>query len=178
VTLRRVMTLWVGVGLSVLCLTAPAWAHPGHGPTPGALALDGFHAPDQSEPESEGAAKSWDTLRRHAPMSAALVVAALALLAHIPHRRRALALALVLLLSMVSLEGVLHAALHLHHARHADSLAIGASAAQLAAAGPDPDRPFATPVMLLGDVVERYVALVPDVVVASNRGRSPPLSPA
>jgi len=172
------MTLLVGAGLVALCLAAPAWAHPGHGPTPGALDLDGFHAPDQSGPESEGPAESWETLHPHAPASAALVVAALALLAHIPHRRRALALALVLLLSIVSLEGLLHAALHLHHARHADSLAIGASPAPLAAAGPDPGNPSATPVILLGEVVEGYVAPVPDVVVASSRGRAPPVSPA
>ena len=111
-------------------------------------------------------------------MSAAFLVAALALLASVPQRRRALAVALVLLLSMVSLEGMLHAALHLHHVRHADGLAIGASPAQQTAAGPDPDHPSATPVMLLSEVVERYVAPVPDVVVAEAAVAHPPVSPA
>jgi hypothetical protein len=111
-------------------------------------------------------------------VAAALLVAALALLASVPQCRRTLALALVLLLSMVSLEGVLHAALHLHHARHADSLAIGASPAQQAAAAPEAEHPSATPVMRLGEVVERHVTPAPDVVVASSRGRAPPLSPA
>jgi hypothetical protein len=95
-----------------------------------------------------------------------------------PHRRRALALALVLLLSMASLEGVLHAALHLHHVRHAGSLAIGASPAQPVAADPDTEGAFATPVILLGKVVEDYDAPLPDIVVSSSLGRAPPASPA
>jgi hypothetical protein len=164
--------LMLGVGLAVLCLTAPAWAHPGHDSTAGAGALDGFHAPDH------GGADTWEALRRHAPASATLVVAALALLATMPHRRRAFALALVLLLSMVSLEGVLHATLHLHQVRHADSLAIGASPAQQAAGDPDTKGPSATPVILLSEVVERCDAPVPDTVVSCSRGRAPPTSPA
>jgi hypothetical protein len=95
-----------------------------------------------------------------------------------PHRRRALALAVVLPLSIVSLEGVLHAALHLHHVRHADSLAIGASPAQPAAADPDTEKPSATPVILLGEVAERYDDPIADPVVSSSRGRAPPPSPA
>ena len=177
-TPRRVLTLLLGVGLAVLCLTPPAWAHPGHGPAGDALAIDGLHAGPPAGVEREVAAESWETLRRHAPVAAALLVAALALLASVPQRRRTLALALVLLLSMVSLEGVLHAALHLHHVRHADGLAIGASPAQQAAAGPEADHPSATPVMLLSEVVERHVTPAPDVVVASSRGRAPPVSPA
>jgi hypothetical protein len=164
--------LMLGVGLAVLCLTAPAWAHPGHDSTAGAGALNGFHALDQ------GVADTWEALRRHAPASTALVVAALALLATMPHRRGALALALVLLLSMASLEGVLHATLHLHHVHHADSLAIGASPAQQAAGDPDTEGPSATPVILLSEVVERYDAPVPDIVVPCSRGRAPPTSPA
>ena len=178
VTPRRVLTLLLGVGLAVLCLTPSAWAHPGHGPTGDALTLDGLHASPQAGPEREGAAESWETLRRHAPVATALLVAALTLLASVPQRRGALAVVLVLLLSMVSLEGVLHAALHLHHVRHADGLAIGASSAQQAAAAPEADHPSATPVMLLSEVVERYLAPVPDVVVAASRGRAPPVSPA
>lgn len=179
-TQRRFTMLMLGVGLAVLCLTAPAWAHPGHDSTAGAGAVDGFHAPDQSEavPGSSGVAHTWEALRRHAPASATLVVAALALLATMPHRRRAFALALVLLLSMVSLEGVLHATLHLHQVRHADSLAIGASPAQQAAGDPDTKGPSATPVILLSEVVERCDAPVPDTVVSCSRGRAPPTSPA
>jgi hypothetical protein len=175
VTSRRVLTLLVGLGLALLCLTPSARAHPGHGPTDAALARDGLRAAQQSPPESESAAESWQTLGRHAPATAALLVAALALLASVSQRRRVLAVALVLLLSMVLLEGVLHATLHLQHVRHADGLAIGASPAQQAAA--DPDHPSAAPVMLLGEIVERYVAPAPDVVVASSRSRAPPVSP-
>jgi hypothetical protein len=178
VTPRRALTLLLGVGLAVLVLTPPAWAHPGHGPTDSAPALDGLHAAHQSSQESESATESWETLRRQAPVSAAVLVAALALLASVPQRRRALAVALVLLLSMVSLEGVLHAALHLHHVRHADGLAIGASPAQQAATGPEADHPSTIPVMLLSEVVERHVTPVSDVVVAASRGRAPPLAPA
>jgi hypothetical protein len=105
----------------------------------------------------------------------ALVVAALSLLAAMPSRR-ALALALMLPLSIASLEGVLHAALHLHHSRHADGLAIGTSPAQPAAADPDIDGPPATPALLLGGIVEVHNAPVPDRVVSSSRGRAPPPS--
>jgi len=84
----------------------------------------------------------------------------------------------VLLLAMASLEGMLHAALHLQKIRHANSLAIGASPAQQAAAAPDTEGPTATPVVRLLEVAELYDAPVPDVVVASNRGRPPPTSPA
>ena len=178
-TPRRFMLL-LGVGLAVLCLTAPAWAHPGHDSPGAASASDGLHASGQSAtaPESRGVVDSWEALRRQAPSSAALVLGALAFLAAMPHRRRALALALVLLLSMASLEGVLHAALHLHHVRHAGSLTIGASPAQPAAADPDTEGAFATPVILLGKVVEDYDAPVPDIVVSSSLGRAPPTSPA
>ena len=169
--------LLLGVGLAVHCLTAPAWAHPGHDAS---AAPDGLHPPGRSEtaPDRQSAAGSWEALHRHAPASAALVVAALALLATMPHRRRALVLALVLLLSMVSLEGVLHAAMHLHHVRHTDGLAIGASPAQQVAAGPDTEGPSPTPVVRLSGVVEPYDAPVPDIVVSSSRGRAPPARPA
>jgi hypothetical protein len=171
------LRLLLGVALAVLCLTAPAWAHPGHDSPGAASAPNGLHAGDRSAPEW-GGAHSWETLPRHAPPSAGLVVAALYLLATMPHRRRALALAVALLLSIVSLEGVLHAALHLHHVRHADSLAIGASPAQPAAADPDTEKPSATPVILLGEVAGRYDDPIPDLVVSSGRGRAPPPSPA
>ena len=180
VTRQRVMTLLVGIGLAVLCLAPPAWAHPGHGPPGVASASDGLHAPGRPEtsPESWDVADSWEGLRRHAPASAALVVGALALLATMPHRRRVLALALIGLLGMVSLEGAVHAALHLHQVRHADNLAIGASPVQQSAADLDTEGPAAVPDTLLVEVAERYDPPATAVVLASNRGRAPPISPA
>jgi len=176
VTRVRSAMLLLAVGLALLCFTTPAWAHPGH---EAPVASNGLHAPGQPDtaPEGREVARAREALRRHAPTSVALVVAALSLLAAMP-RRRALALALMLPLSIASLEGVLHAALHLHHARHADGLAIGASPAQPAAADPDTDGPPATPALLLGEVVEAYNAPVPGLVVSPSRGRAPPTSPA
>jgi hypothetical protein len=106
-----------------------------------------------------------------------VLAAALSLFAGSPHRRRALSLALVLLVATVSLEGMIHAALHLQKIRHAQSLAIGASPAQQAATGPDTDGPSATPFIRLIEVAQHYDAPGPDVAVASNRGRAPPTSP-
>jgi len=179
VTPRRFMLL-LGVGLAVVYLTAPAWAHPGHDSPGAASASDGLHASGQSAtaPESRGVADSWEALRRQAPSSAALVLGALAFLATMPHRRRALALALIGLLGTVSLEGVFHAALHLHHVRHADNLAISASPAQQSAADLDTEGPAAIPDTLLVEVAERYDPPPTAVVLASNRGRAPPISPA
>jgi len=163
VTLRRLGLMPVLAVLAVLCLVAPAGAHPGHD------AADGFHA---ASPPND--ASAWPPLRHHGPAAAALLVAAGSILASVPHRRRVLALTVVLLLSMVSLEGVLHAALHLHHVRHAGSLAIGASPAQLPAVGPDPEAPSASPVVLIGGIVGHADRIVASVVLASSRGRAPP----
>ena len=156
----RVLVLLVGVALALSSLAAPAWAHPGH------------------ESADGQAAASWDALGRYAPTAVGLLAAALSLLAGSPHRRRALALAVALLVAAVSLEGMLHAAFHLQKVRHAQSLSIGASPALHAATGPDTDGPSATPVIRLIEVAERYDAPAPDVVVASYRGRAPPTSPA
>ena len=165
VTLRRFGLMPVLAVLALLCLVAPAAAHPGHD------AADGFQA--ASPPDD---ASAWPPLRHHGPAAAALLVAAGSLLASVPKRRRALAFTLVLLLSMVSLEGVLHAALHLHHVRHAGSLAIGASPAQPPAVGPDPEAPSAIPVVLIGGIVERADTVVVGIALASPRGRAPPAS--
>ena len=158
----RLLVLLVGAALALASLAAPAWAHPGHESTDAPLA----------------ATDSWDALGRHAPTAVGLLAAALSLLASSPHRRRALAFGLALLIATVSLEGMLHAALHLQKVRHAQTLAIGASPAQQAATGPDTDGPSATPVIRLIEITERYDAPAPDVVVASYRGRAPPTSPA
>jgi hypothetical protein len=158
----RLLVLLVGVALAVSSLAASAWAHPGHDTTDAPLA----------------ATDSWDALGRHAPTAIGLLAAALSLLASSLHRRRALALAVALLVATVSLEGVLHAALHLQKVRHAQSLSIGASPAQQSATGPDTRGPSATPVIRLMEVAKHYDAPVPEVVLASNRGRAPPTSPA
>src|SRR5262249_30877315 len=81
------------------------------------------------------------------------LTAALSLLASMRPRRRVLAAVLLLPLLAVSLEGVAHAALHLGHARHANGLAIDASAAlpavELGALASDP-----APLLTLGDLLE------------------------
>ena len=154
----RFVRLVAGVALVLTVLAAPAWAHPGHDSTGGPVAGD---APGQ-----------------HTPPAVALIAGALAFLVAIPQRRRALALGLALLLAAVSLEGMLHAALHLHKVKHSQSLAIGASTAQQAATRPDTESPSATPVIRLIEIAELYDAPVPDIAVASNRGRAPPLLPA
>jgi len=65
----------------------------------------------------------------------------------------------------------------LHHVRHADSLAIGASTAQPAASLAT-EEPGAVPEIVLAEVAERYDSPASDIVFASNRGRAPPISPA
>jgi hypothetical protein len=177
-TRRRRLLVLAGVWLVVASFSSPAWAHPGHDSLAGtpARASVGGEPPDHRA--EEGTAESRDALGRHSPPPAALVLGALALLAALPDRRRVLGCVLVVLLTMVSLEGVLHAALHLHHVQHADSLAIGVSPAQQAAAGLDTEGASATPVILLSEVVKDYDAPVPNIVVSSSLGRAPPTSPA
>ena len=177
---RRALLLLASIGLALSSLSTAAWAHPGHDGIGGPLPSHTTGAPDRPEGEtaSHGAAGSWAQFGHKAPSAAALVAAAVALLTTILHRRRALAVALVLVLAAVSFEGTFHAVLHLHHVRHADSLAIGASPAQQTAADLDMERPGAVPDTLLVEVAERYDPPATDVVVASNRGRAPPISPA
>ena len=168
----RLASALVATALVVLGLSFPAWAHPGH---------DGAShtvEPVVIQPADQAAAvASWDALRRYGPAAAGLLTAALSLLASMRPRRRVLAAVLLLPLLAVSLEGVAHAALHLGHARHANGLAIDASAAvpavELGAVASDP-----APVLTLGDLVESRELLVPQVVVAASRGRGPPLLPA
>jgi hypothetical protein len=159
---RRLLLLLAGVALAFSLLAAPVWAHPGHDSTDSPPAV----------------ADSWNFIGRHAPTALGLLTGVLSLLAGSPHRRRALPLALVLLLATASLEGLFHAALHLQKVRHANSLAIGASQAQQATTDPDTDGLSATPVIRLIDIAEHYDAPVPEVVLASDRGRAPPTSPA
>jgi hypothetical protein len=165
---QRLLVLLAGLGLSLLSLTVPAWAHPGHDPASGPLAGDNRDA--HRIPGSSGAAG------QHMPSSLALAAGALTLFAALGQRRRTLALALVLLLAVVSLEGLAHAALHLQKIRHADSL--GASASQQAAAYPDAAVRSATPEVRWIEVAARYEAPAHYLVVASHHGRAPPLSPA
>ena len=181
-TRLRLFVHLAGVALALSSLPGSAWAHPGHDSISGggAGALVGVEAPDLRETPraNQGTTGSLNARRQRASAATTLVAAALGLLAAIPHRRRALALALIGLLATVSLEGALHAALHLHQVRHADSLAIGASPAQQAAADLDTDGPATVPDILLVEVAERYDPPMTVVVLASNRGRAPPISPA
>ncbi|HKE11112.1 MAG TPA: hypothetical protein VKE73_06030 [Myxococcota bacterium] len=167
---QRLLVLLAGAGLCLSSLSVPAWAHPGHDPVSGPLAGDNRDA--------HGVAGSSGAAGRHAPSSLALAAGALALFAALPQRRRTLALAIVLFLAVVSLEGLAHAALHLQKIRHADSLAIGASASRQVAAQPDAAVRSATPEVRWIEVAARSEALAPDLAVASHHGRAPPLSPA
>ena len=167
---RRASAL-VAMAFVVLGLVLPAWAHPGHEDV-GRAAEHVIQAADQA-----ATVASWDALRRYGPAAAGLLTAALSLLASMRPRRRELAAVLLLPLLAGSLEGVAHAALHLEHARHADSLAIDASAAvpavELDSTAPDP-----APILALGKTVEICDTLAPQIVVAASRGRGPPLLPA
>jgi len=102
------------------------------------------------------------------------VVGGLALLAAIRDRRRTVALALTLLLSVAGVEGVAHALLHLGHRPHADTLTVGAAALPPAAAEPEPGSLGVAPLPLLGSASERYDAPATLLAVESAQGRSPP----
>ena len=167
---RRLLGLLAGVGLCFSSLTVPAWAHPGHDLASGPQAGDNR--------EAQGVGGSSGAAGQHAPSPLALAAGALALFAALPQRRRTLALALVLFLTVVSLEGLAHAALHLQKIRHADSLAIGASTSRQVAAHPDAALRSATPEVRWIEVAALYEAPPPDIVIAPHHGRSPPLSPA
>lgn len=179
----RLLILLVGFGvaLALSSLSGPAWAHPGHDSIGGAGAgtSAGVESPDQGETGRpiKSATGSWNGLRQQIPSATVPVALAVFFLALMPHRRGALALSLVLLFGVVSFEGVFHAVLHLHHVRHADSLAIGASTAQPAASLAT-EEPGAVPEIVLAEVAERYDSPASDIVFASNRGRAPPISPA
>jgi hypothetical protein len=167
----RLASVLVATALVVLGLVVPAWAHPGHDGA-GRAAEHVIQVADQAD-----TAASWDALRRYGPATAGLLAAALSLVASMPQRRRAHAAVLLLPLLAISLEGVAHAALHLGHARHADRLAIDASAA-VPAVELDSTAPFPAPVLALGEPVEIGDLLVQQIVVAASRGRAPPLLPA
>jgi hypothetical protein len=104
----------------------------------------------------------------------ALLAGAVTFLAAMPHRRRTLALVLTLLLGTVAFEGAAHATFHLRHLPHADGLAIGASPAQQAA--PVEDATLVTVhLALLAETPRHGNAFVPELAVAVNHGRGPPL---
>ena len=176
----RLLILLAGVGLALASLSGPAWAHPGHDSIGGGGVgtSPGVESGDHRETGRpiESALGSRSGLRPQGQSAAVLVAAAVGLLALIP-RRRALALSLVLLLGVVAFEGVFHAVLHLHHVRHADSLAIGTPTAQPAACL-DTEGPGAVPEIVLAEVAERYDSPASGVVFASNRGRAPPIPAA
>ena len=79
---------------------------------------------------------------------------------------------------MVAFEGAAHAALHLRHLPHADSLAIGASATHQAVVDLDSAVPTATPLAPLEDALQRDVAPATDTTTSANQGRAPPFFPA
>jgi hypothetical protein len=92
----------------------------------------------------------------------------------LPWRRRALALGLVLALTIVVLEGVSHAVLHLGHVAHADKLLVGASPLPLAVDEPHTDARGAMALALRGPAPDGYQAPAAGCIVRSVQGRSPP----
>jgi hypothetical protein len=127
---------------------------------------------------SQAAANGQVTPHHSAAPAIALVAGALALLAGIARRPRALALTLAMLLGLVAFEGVFHAALHLRQLPHPDSLAIGAGAMPPTLAELEVEGAAAPPLTLFGKTPERYDAPVSDVGAASSQGRAPPVGPA
>ena len=181
-TRRRVLLVLLGVGLAVSSLSESAWAHPWlplFEGSPAATQTD-LESPRHIELESpsQGSANGEVTPHHPAAPAIALVAGALALLAGIARRRRALALTLALLLGLVAFEGVFHAALHLRHLAHPDSLAIGAGATPPTLADLEVEGAAAPPLTLFGKTPERYDAPVSDVGAASSQGRAPPVGPA
>ena len=167
-TRLRLAGVLVATALVVVGLVLPAWAHPGHDGA-GRAADHVIQMADQADTVA-----SWDALPRYGPPTAGLLAAALSLVASMRQRRRVLAAVLLLPFLAASLEGVAHAALHLGHARHADSLAIAAATA-LPAVELDSTAPDPAPVLALGEPVEICDLLVRQIVVAASRGRAPPL---
>ncbi|HXJ80906.1 MAG TPA: hypothetical protein VMS64_19790 [Candidatus Methylomirabilis sp.] len=174
----RLLLLLVTASLAISSLASPACAHPGHDadgesavgvPVRPALGEEGAGGPPPHAPRGP---------RHHAPPAVALVAGALALLANLPHRRRTLAIALALLLALTAFEGAAHAALHLRHVPHTDGLAIGVSASPQASVDLDGTVPAVSPLVPLGEVVERGVAPAVGAIVAANQGRAPPVFPA
>ena len=164
--------------------TAPA--HPGHGATAhlGHAPVARFEslpvrdaasavAPAETRPQST----PHTDLPHGAPPPLAFAAGALALAAAVS-RRRVLAVALAGLLALAGLEGVAHAALHLQHVTHGDSLAI----APLIGDAPAADHRGATPAVRIDRVAESAPppldARTPDRPIRPDQGRAPPVIPA
>ena len=155
-------------------------AHPGQAP----IARSDAHPIGPLPPEAVPSADPWPPAeapgdRPHgAPPPAAFAAGALTLVAVAASRRRALAVTLAGLLALGGLEGVAHAALHLHHVAHGDGLAIGPATADAPAADPD----GATPGVRLDRVAECPAppidARAPGRPLRPDQGRAPPALPA
>ena len=181
-TRRYWLMLLVVFGLLASGPSGSAWAHPGHGPTAvrGVAGTAPAEIPAQDHVE-DPAPRSLDLpIAPHHPALPVrgLAVAALALLATVLVRQRALAVALAFVLALAAGEGVFHAALHLGHLPHGEGLAIGSSMAAPAALDAETDTRAAYPPILLGATPERDDGSIVGVARASDRGRAPPFSPA
>ena len=161
---RPELIVVVCVALLLATLPGAASAHPWHPATGG---------PDAS---AEGVPANGPVLPQHAaPPPLALAAGALALLALVVVRRRPLALGLALVVALAGFEGVVHAALHLHHVSHSDGLTIGASAAAPTALSPNAEIPAAPPFILLGPAPEHGGEVGAGIGHASHEGRAPPV---
>jgi len=175
VSLHRLLVFLAGLGVAVSAFSSIAWAHPGHEPTDGYGPVSQAHF-QAAEPFDHRPVTSQALAHRGKPSSFALVIGALVMLASLPGRRRVIATTLALLLSACALEGVLHAALHLHHVSHGASLAIGAALVSAATAVGETDQDISPTLSPLGPTPERYETPASHVVFALDQGRAPPPS--
>jgi len=172
---RRLLIVLVALGLAVSALSEIACAHPGHGTADGSTVasesrLQRTESPDHRSVTPRPVA--------HGPRSPAfaLAIGALVLLASLPGRRRVTSVTVALLLLAAVFEGVLHAALHLHHVSHPASLAIGAAVIPAATSTEDTGQDVSPTLSLLGPAAERYETPASHVAFAPDQGRAPPPS--
>ena len=178
---RRLWFVFAVVGAVWLASPAAiAFAHPAHAPI---VRFDAHPISDRVR-EAAPSAEALPRPSAHAPPPhgapppLAFAAGALALAAAAVSRRRILAVALAGLLALAGLEGVAHAALHLQHVTHGDSLAI----APLIGDAPAADHRGATPAVRLDRVAESAPlpldAHTPDRPIRPDQGRAPPAVPA
>jgi hypothetical protein len=170
---------------------ATAWAHPGHGASahPGHAPIAPFETLSVEGDAASAIAPAAPTeTRRQAtphpdpphggPTPLAFAAGALALVAAAVSCPRVLAVALAGLLALSGLEGVAHAALHLHHVAHGDGLPIGPATGDSPAA----DHDGATPGVRLDRMAESAPpplgARATARPIRPDQGRAPPAFPA
>jgi hypothetical protein len=172
VTRHPLLILLVAIGLAASAFPEGASAHRGHAP-----AAESTRPPDPAAHHGPAGPSPTEPAARHAA-AVALAAGALALLASLPRRQRTLAFALAALLALAAGEGATHAALHLGHVPHTDSLAIGASPGLQAVADLDPVPVATPPLAVRQETLPPEVAPATGITITANHGRAPPCRPA